>query len=51
MRIDLNSAIVNDAFMIALLNRQLTSRLMTNSGRGIQHFSTAFKGQCLDAMP
>ena len=51
MRTDMTSAIVIDAFMMAMLSRKPQGRLVFHSDRGIQYCSTAFREASLAAMP
>jgi hypothetical protein len=51
MRTDLTSAIVIDAFSMAIMRRRPKGRLLFHSDRGIQYCSAAFREASLAALP
>lgn len=51
MRTDMTSAIVIDAFAMAVMRRQPKGRLLFHSDRGIQYCAAAFREASLSALP
>jgi len=51
MRTDMNSAIVIDAFAMAMIRRRPQGKLMFHSDRGVQYCSSAFREASLAALP